>query len=125
MPTNYYCVRTSEGKTGIYRIRSVGVNYLPDSFVTVTAVIEYYVWENPGVAGQMGSILKGVNFDQGDLYSRNSVTAQQCAELCRDEDRCVATTFVISQNRCWIKSRIEGIRYSSDMASSLRKSRSK
>jgi hypothetical protein len=125
VPTNYHCVRTTEGKTGIYRIRSVGVKYLPDSFATVTAVIEYYVWENPGVAGQMGSILRGVNFDQGDLYSRNVVTAEQCAKLCSDDDRCVATTFVISQNRCWIKSRLDGVAYSSDMASSLRKSRYK
>ena len=123
-PTNYYCVRTAQGRVGIYRVRQVAVQYMPDSFANVTAIIEYLVWGAPVRDGEMGPIVKGLNFDQGDLYSRRVTTDEECAAVCSGDNRCLAVTFVYPQQNCWVKDRVDRIGFSDDMASALKKGRS-
>lgn len=73
--------------------------------------------------GSMGPLEEGISYNQGDLYDRPSSSAQECTQLCYNDDRCVAVTFIKSQQRCWIKSSLGPIGRSSDMVSSRKVAR--
>ena len=83
-----------------------------------------YSWSPTGYTrialGPMGSLEPGISYNQGDLYDRPSPTAQQCASLCYNDNRCIAMTFIPSQQRCWIKGSIGPIGRSNDMVSARR-----
>ncbi len=70
--------------------------------------------------GPMGPLEAGISYNQGDLYDRPSSSPQQCSDLCSGDDRCLAATFITSQQRCWLKNSIGPIGRSSDMTSSRR-----
>lgn len=71
--------------------------------------------------GPMGSLEPGVSYSGGDIYDRPSQSPEECAKLCFDDDRCRAVTFIISQQRCWIKNRVNANQQSSDMVSAQKK----
>ena len=71
-------------------------------------------------SGQMGPLEPGISFNQGDLYDRPSSNAQQCSTLCYNDNRCIAMTYIASQQRCWLKGSIGPVGQSSDMTSSRR-----
>lgn len=103
------------------RIRACG-SVLPVSL----ALAAFSVAGMPGTAFSqaaqypMGPLKPGVSFLQGDIYSRQARSAEECAELCEQEMRCRAMTFIISQQRCWIKDRIRPTALSSDMVSATK-----
>jgi len=68
--------------------------------------------------GPMGQLEPGLSYSGGDMYDRPSSSAQQCVQICANDDRCRAVTFIISQQRCWVKDRINVPQPSSDMVSS-------
>ena len=68
--------------------------------------------------GQMGPLEEGISYTQGDMYDQPAASPQDCQVLCSNDDRCVAVTFVKSQQRCWVKNAIGPIGRSSDMVSS-------
>jgi len=70
-----------------------------------------------GFNGPMGPLERGVSYSGGDLYDRPASSAEQCVQLCRNDDRCRAITFIISQQRCWVKGSINPPQQSSDMIS--------
>jgi hypothetical protein len=83
------------------------------------------VIETPAVrhsADLMGPLQPGISYNQGDLYDRPASSPQQCSQLCYNDDRCRAVTFVISQQRCWIKDRVNPTSSSPDMISALKQS---
>ena len=67
--------------------------------------------------GSMGALEQGVSYSGGDIYDRPASSAEQCATLCANDDRCRAVTFIISQQRCWLKGSITSAQYSNDMIS--------
>jgi hypothetical protein len=67
--------------------------------------------------GTMGALEPGVSYSGGDIYDRPASSAEQCAILCGNDDRCRAVTYIISQQRCWLKNRINPAQYSNDMIS--------
>jgi len=67
--------------------------------------------------GPMGALEQGVSYSGGDIYDRPASSAEQCATLCANDDRCRAVTFIISQQRCWLKGSINPAQYSNDMIS--------
>ena len=67
--------------------------------------------------GHMGSLEPGISYSGGDIYDRPSHSPEECSNLCDNDDRCRAVTFIISQQRCWIKDRINAPEHSSDMVS--------
>jgi len=71
-------------------------------------------------SGPMGPLEPGISYSQGDMYDRPSSTAQQCATLCYNDYRCLAATYIDSQQRCWLKNSIGPIGRSTDMTSSRR-----
>ena len=73
-----------------------------------------------GFTGPMGPLEPGVSYSGGDLYDQPAETAEFCAQLCANDNRCAAVTFIISQKRCWLKNRINPPQQSSDMISSRR-----
>ena len=72
---------------------------------------------HPRFTGPMGALEHGVSYSGGDLYDRPAGSAEQCVTLCANDDRCRAVTFIISQQRCWIKDRINDPQQSGDMIS--------
>ena len=71
----------------------------------------------PHFTGPMGALEHGISYSGGDLYDRPAASAEQCAQLCANDDRCRAVTFIISQQRCWIKGAINPTQQSPDMVS--------
>lgn len=51
----------------------------------------------------MGPLVEGLAYRQADYRSASVASADDCSALCRDEERCVAMTFVVSQKLCWLK----------------------
>jgi hypothetical protein len=72
--------------------------------------------------GPMGPLENGISYNGGDLYDQSAESADACAQLCANDDRCRAVTFVISQKRCWVKNHVNGSAQSSDMISSRKQS---
>ena len=72
--------------------------------------------------GAMGPLEPGISYNQGDLYDRPASSAEECARLCYNDDRCRAMTFIISQQRCWIKNQVNPAAASSDMVSARKQS---
>jgi PAN domain len=70
------------------------------------------------LTGPMGPLERGVSYNGGDLYDRPADNPEACAQLCANDDRCRAVTFIISQKRCWVKERINASAPSVDMVSS-------
>jgi hypothetical protein len=70
--------------------------------------------------GSMGPLEDGISYNQGDLYDRASGSPEDCANFCYNDDRCIAMTYVKSQQRCWIKSSIGPVGKSPDMVSARR-----
>jgi len=68
--------------------------------------------------GPMGALEHGISYNGGDIYDRPAATPEACVQLCANDDRCRAVTFIISQNRCWVKDRVNASASSSDMISS-------
>ena len=66
---------------------------------------------------EMGPLEPGISFNGGDIYDRPAASAEACANLCANEDRCRAVTFIISQQRCWLKDRVNPSAQSNDMIS--------
>ena len=71
-----------------------------------------------GHTGQMGPLENGISYNGGDLYDRPADNADACVQLCANDDRCLAVTFIISQKRCWVKDRVNASAQSGDMISS-------
>jgi hypothetical protein len=71
--------------------------------------------------GPMGALEQGVSYSGGDIYDRPASSAEQCATLCGNDDRCRAVTFIISQQRCWLKGSINPAQYSNDMISARKR----
>jgi hypothetical protein len=71
--------------------------------------------------GPMGPLERGISYSQGDLYDRPASSPEQCSQLCANDDRCVAVTFIISQQRCWIKSSLNPPQQSGDMVSARKR----
>ena len=70
---------------------------------------------------EMSGLEYGWSYNQGDLYSRRSNSAIECANLCLGDARCRAITWIQSQRLCWIKDRIPvNRRMSSDMVSAIK-----
>lgn len=92
----------------------------PDQDATKNATKRQPPSVQPGgrFTGSMGPLEEGVSYNQGDLYDQPSSSPQQCALFCYNDDRCVAITFIKSQQRCWIKSSIGPVGRSGDMVSS-------
>lgn len=67
--------------------------------------------------GPMGNLQPGISYNQGDIYDRPAKSPAECSTLCYNDDRCVAMTFIVSQQRCWIKNQIGPIGQSQDMVS--------
>ena len=74
----------------------------------------------PVVYGPMGPLERGISYNQGDIYDRPSSSPEQCSQLCYNDNRCRAMTFIISQQRCWIKDRVLATAQSSDMVSAVK-----
>lgn len=68
-------------------------------------------------AGIMGPLEPGISYSQGDIYDRPATSAEQCVQLCSNDNRCRAVTYIISQQRCWLKDRVNPTQMSSDMIS--------
>jgi hypothetical protein len=78
---------------------------------------------NPVVTatGPMGALQPGTSYNQGDIYDRPASSAEECSTMCYNDNRCRAMTFIISQQRCWIKDKVTGdVGHSPDMVSALR-----
>lgn len=73
-----------------------------------------------GATGPMGPLQRGISYNQGDIYDRPASSPEQCSLLCLNDDRCTAVTFIISQQRCWIKDRVLATAQSSDMVSAVK-----
>ena len=73
--------------------------------------------ERARATNQMGSLQPGISYNQGDIYDRPAKSPEECSTLCYNDDRCVAMTFIISQQRCWIKNQIGPIGQTQDMVS--------
>lgn len=58
--------------------------------------------------GPMGPLEAGISFNQGDIYDRPSRSAAECSSLCFNDDRCIAVTWIMSQQRCWVKGSFTG-----------------
>ena len=71
----------------------------------------------PKFTGPMGSLEPGISYSSGDIYDRPSRSPEECSKLCFNDDRCRAVTFIISQQRCWIKNQVNAPQQSSDMVS--------
>ena len=71
----------------------------------------------PRFTGPLGSLERGISYSGGDIYDRPASSAEQCSELCANDDRCRAVTFIVSQQRCWVKDRINPSQQSGDMVS--------
>jgi hypothetical protein len=71
-------------------------------------------------AQAMGPLKPGVAFRQGDIYSRPAASAEECAKLCEQDTRCRSMTYIISQQRCWIKNRVPPTAQSRDMVSAIK-----
>lgn len=69
---------------------------------------------------KMGPLQRGISYNQGDIYDRPATSAEECSRLCYNDNRCKAMTFIISQQRCWIKDRVNPTAQSSDMISAVR-----
>jgi hypothetical protein len=67
--------------------------------------------------GQMGPLERGISYSGGDMYDRPSQSPEECSKLCFNDDRCRAATFIISQQRCWLKNQVNAPQQSSDMVS--------
>ncbi|MEJ0087935.1 MAG: PAN domain-containing protein [Pseudomonadota bacterium] len=78
------------------------------------------VSSGPTFAGTMGPLENGISYNQGDLYDQPSSSAEQCSNICYNDNRCVAVTFIKSQQRCWVKNKIGTPMQSSDMISARR-----
>ena len=68
--------------------------------------------------GPMGPLEVGISYNQGDMYDNPAASAQDCAKMCADDDRCLAVTYIVSQKRCWVKNTILSAGASPDMISS-------
>ena len=68
--------------------------------------------------GPMGPLEVGISYNQGDIYDNPAQSAQECAKMCADDDRCLAVTYIISQKRCWVKNKTLSVGSSPDMISS-------
>jgi hypothetical protein len=71
-----------------------------------------------GFTGPMGPLEAGISYNQGDIYDNPAESAQDCAKMCADDNRCLAVTYIISQKRCWVKNKTLSIGASPDMVSS-------
>ena len=70
-----------------------------------------------GSSGVMGPLEPGISYSQGDIYDRPAGSPEECVQLCSNDDRCRAVTYIISQQRCWLKDRVNPAQLSSDMIS--------
>jgi hypothetical protein len=70
--------------------------------------------------GPMGPLEHGVSYSGGDMYDRPASSAEDCVQLCSNDDRCRAVTFIISQQRCWLKDRVNAPAQSGDMISAIK-----
>jgi len=83
-----------------------------------SAAVPKTVIEQRKFTGPMGPLEMGVSYNQGDIYESPAGSAQDCATMCANDDRCVAVTYVVSQKRCWVKNKTLSTSPSSDMVSS-------
>ncbi len=67
--------------------------------------------------GPMGPLESGVSYSGGDIYDRPTHSPEECSKLCDNDDRCIAVTFIISQQRCWLKNKVNAPQQSSDVVS--------
>lgn len=65
----------------------------------------------------MGPLEPGISYSQGDIYDQAADSPEQCVQLCGNDDRCLAVTYIYSQKRCWLKDRINAAQSSGDMVS--------
>jgi hypothetical protein len=72
---------------------------------------------NQPESSSMGPLEPGISYSQGDMYDRPAASAEECVQLCTNDNRCRAVTFIISQQRCWLKDRVNASQPSSDMIS--------
>ena len=71
-----------------------------------------------GFTGPMGPLEREISYSGGDMYDRPANSPEQCVQLCANDDRCRAVTFIVSQQRCWVKNNVNAPQQSSDMISS-------
>jgi hypothetical protein len=67
--------------------------------------------------GKMGPLEYGLSYNQGDMYDKPANSAEECSNRCYNDDRCIAVTYVVDQNRCWLKKSIGPIGKSPQMIS--------
>lgn len=75
---------------------------------------------HPGKAA-MGALQDNTSFADNDMYYRITISPDDCAAQCVSDTSCAAVTFVKSQQKCWLKSRVGVSQYSTDMISSVKK----
>ncbi len=119
-----YIIRNEGIRKGIRLQLQRCQNRIPPAAMTESKGDETYTPgaepENPQVA-HMSGLESGRSYNQGDIYSRKADSPLKCAEICLDEPRCKAMTYIKSQRLCWIKDRLTGRRgRSSDMISALK-----
>ncbi|MEJ8858275.1 PAN domain-containing protein [Variovorax robiniae] len=65
-------------------------------------------FSGPNIVSRMGPLERGVSYNQGDYANRDAKSPEACSELCGNDARCVAMSFIPSQQRCWLKDRLTG-----------------
>ena len=68
----------------------------------------------------MGPLVPGLVYLQGDYRDELVGSAEACATLCANEPQCRAMTFIISQQRCWLKNTVPATATSGDMISAVK-----
>lgn len=71
----------------------------------------------PPPKAMMGPLEEGKAYLGADLYSQAANSADECAVICRNDDRCKAMTFIKSQRKCWIKDSAQDSTSNGDMIS--------
>lgn len=78
----------------------------------------------PAPAAAAATSMSALEYDkaylQGDIYSKPSVSAEDCSTLCLNEEKCKAMTYIKSQQLCWIKGAVQGSASTSDMISAFK-----
>jgi len=59
----------------------------------------------------------GVDYQSGDYANRRNVSQQACQQMCANDGRCLAFSYVKQKSWCWLKSEVGGIQYNSDIIS--------
>jgi hypothetical protein len=80
---------------------------------------EFDAWMKSARQG-MGPLMPGLVYLQGDYRSEVVGSAEACSALCAQEAQCRAMTFIISQQRCWLKDTVPPTAESGDMISAAK-----